>query len=504
MSLLGHCARRFYGSEALVRDGSTARANANRCRWIRVGAAWLIMSSPFVMSVSSSGASYVVTDLGTFGGTNTLGWGLNSSGQATGYSAGVDDEIVNSFLWNPAVANGASGSIHDLGGLGGQFSWGIGINASGQISGIAATMDDEAEHATLWNPTTPGGFSGTLHDLGTLGGTYSQGTGINDRGQLTGYSDLTGDEAWHAMLWQPTTPNSFSGAMHDIGTLGGTTSFGWDVNAGGYATGSSDTTADVDTRPFLWKPTMPNGTSGTMYDLGSLGGLEGDGSGINDHGQVAGSSTNGDDLFRAFLWTPTVAGGTSGTMVDLGTLGGTESFGYSVNAFGHVVGASYVPIDVSNYSHAFLRTAAGGMVDLNTLIDPLSDWELLDAHEVNSAGQIVGQGLINEEYRAFLLTPTLPGDFNLDGSVDARDYVMWRKYDGTPAMFSLWRSHFGQAAGSGAGEPATAGVPEPGAFALILLLGVAIAATGARSIRRKPRVGIPAMSAGLLADCFCC
>lgn len=392
-----------------------------RCRRRSRGLALL---SALGIAMTAEAASYVVTDLGTFGGTNTLGWALNSSGQATGYSAGVDDELVNSFLWNPAAANGASGMIHDLGGLGGQFSWGIGINASGQVSGIAATMDDSAEHATLWNPSTPGGFTGILHDLGTLGGTYSQGTGINDLGQLTGYSDLTGDEEWHAMIWQPTTPNSSAGSMHDIGTLGGTNSFGWDVNASGHATGYSNTTGDAQTRPFLWKPATPNGTSGTMYDLGSLGGSEGDGSGINDHGQVAGSSTSDEDLFHAFLWTPTVEGGTTGMMDDLGTLGGDESYGYNVNAFGHVVGLSYVPIEVSSYGHAFIYTEAGGMVDLNTLIDPLSEWELIDAYEVNSAGQIVGQGLIDDEYHAFLLTPNLLGDFNLDGSVDASDYVM--------------------------------------------------------------------------------
>ena len=68
------------------------------------------------------------------------------------------------------------------------------------------------------------------------------------------------------------------------------------------------------------------------------------------------------------------------------------------------------------------------MVDLNTLIDPLSGWELLDAADINDAGQITGQGLIGGEYHAYLLTPIpIPGDFNHDGTVDAADYVVWRK-----------------------------------------------------------------------------
>ena len=67
-------------------------------------------------------------------------------------------------------------------------------------------------------------------------------------------------------------------------------------------------------------------------------------------------------------------------------------------------------------------------MDLNTLIDPLSGWELLDASAFNDGGQITGQGLIGGQYHAYLLTPIpIPGDFNLDSTVDAADYVVWRK-----------------------------------------------------------------------------
>ena len=45
------------------------------------------------------------------------------------------------------------------------------------------------------------------------------------------------------------------------------------------------------------------------------------------------------------------------------------------------------------------------MVDLNTLIDPLSGWELVTAWGINDAGQITGYGLIGGETHAFLLTP---------------------------------------------------------------------------------------------------
>ena len=285
--------------------------------------------------------AYYVTDLGTLGGTDSLGWGLNASGQVTGYAATTDDAATHPFLWKPTMPNGASGTMHDLGSLGGTYGWGIGINDSGQVAGVSATADDDAEHATLWTPTTPNGTSGTLHDLGTLGGTYSQANGVNASGQVAGFSDTTGDADSHAFLWKPTTPGGASGTMHDLGSLGGPFTIGWDINTSGQVTGTSDTTEQRSpTHAFLWKPTMSNGVSGTMHDLGTLGGTWSDGSGINDSGQVAGSSQTTDDAaVHAFLWTPTTPGGTSGTMLDLGTLGGLNSYGYDVSAGGQVVGA---------------------------------------------------------------------------------------------------------------------------------------------------------------------
>jgi probable HAF family extracellular repeat protein len=432
-----------------------------------------IILSALALSVTAAAhaAQYTITDLGVIGAENTLGWGINASGQVTGYAGSADDDSISGFVWSPTTPNGATGTLHRWSTLGGSFAWGIGINATGQVAGLSATTDDDAEHATLWNPSTPNGSTGTLHDLDTLGGTYSQGTGINNSGQLTGYSDLTGDEESHAILWKPTSPGSASGTMHDLETLGGSVSFGWDINTNGHVTGDSETTGDAATHAFLWKPTTPNGVSGTMHDLETLGGTDSGGSGINDQGQVTGwSLTTDDEATHAFLWTPAIPGGISGMMHDLETLGGLNSYGYNMNASGHVVGMSEVDIEVSSNSHAFLYTSAAGMVDLNTLIDPLSGWELLDASDINDAGQITGQGLINDEYHAYLLTPIIPGDFNRDDTVDAADYVVWRKSNGSPDDYNVWQAHFGRVGGSGiAAESFDGGVPEPASAALLAI-----------------------------------
>jgi probable HAF family extracellular repeat protein len=234
--------------------------------------------------------------------------------------------------------------------------------------------------------------------------------------------------------------------------------------------GSSLTNGDAAYHAFLWKPATPNGTSGTMYDLGTLGGTESFGGAINAGGQVAGFSyTTGHADYHAFLWTPTMPNGTSGTMLDLGTLGGLNSYSYNIGAGGQVVGASEVDI-TSDDTHAFLYTSGSGLVDLNTLIDPLSGWELLDAADINDAGQITGQGLIGGQYHAYLLTPIpLPGDFNLDGTVDAADYVVWRKTGvNGPTGYDTWRTNFGEPGGTGSVASANAAIPEPTTLMMLM------------------------------------
>jgi hypothetical protein len=69
--------------------------------------------------------------------------------------------------------------------------------------------------------------------------------------------------------------------------------------------------------------------------------------------------------------------------------------------------------------------------------------------------------------------PSLPGDFNGDGSVDAADYVVWRKADGTQAGYDTWRAHFGQSVGSGAVTAENATVPEPTTLVMLILAAAA-------------------------------
>jgi hypothetical protein len=68
--------------------------------------------------------------------------------------------------------------------------------------------------------------------------------------------------------------------------------------------------------------------------------------------------------------------------------------------------------------------------------------------------------------------PGLPGDFNNDGSVDAADYVVWRKGLGTVYNqndFNVWRANFGATLGSGSATLSlSSAIPEPTSALLVL------------------------------------
>ena len=297
-------------------------------------------------------AQYTITDLGTLGGTSSQGFGINDSGQVTGYADLAGDAQYHAFLYD--------GTMHDLGTLGGANAVGRGINASGQITGYA-DLTSGPTHAFL--------YDGTMHDLGTLGGGDSYGLGINDSGQVTGgsymsfYDPVSGNLAERTFL--------YDGTMHDLGTLGND-SVGFGINASGQITGY---TAG---QPFLY--------DGTMHDLGS-GNI---GYGINASGQV----TGGGGGQHTFLY--------DGTMHDLGTLGGFPGEGLGINASGQITGYSYT-IGWEG-QHAFLYSG-GSMVDLNTLVGPASPWTLTAGQAINDLGQITGYGKIGGETHAFVLSP---------------------------------------------------------------------------------------------------
>ncbi len=136
-------------------------------------------------------------DLGTLGGGTSFAWATNVAGVVVGQSY-TSDGHPHGFVY-------AGGAMNDVGTFGGSASNATAVNASGVVVG-AATNAAGRYHAFRLAP------GGTLADLGTLGGNWSGAEGVNGPGDIVGWSQIaTG--AFHASMW------SASGAFIDLNTL---------------------------------------------------------------------------------------------------------------------------------------------------------------------------------------------------------------------------------------------------------------------------------------------
>ena len=323
-------------------------------------------------SVLAAVPTYVATPLGTFGGRTSAGYSINANGDVTGFAyAGPVFQRPYAFLYSAGV-------MQDLGPLLAlPDNYGLGINIHDQVVGYGTTGNTSPTGDPFWLAFLYS--DGVMRDIGTLGGGGAQATGINDQGQVVGWSYTQGNTAIHAFVYA-------NGTMTDLGTLpGGVVSKGNAINASGQVTGQADRHA------FLY-------SQGAMHDLGTLpSNPQGDSVGyaINDHGDVAGVARtfNGfegiNGPYHAFIYS-------DGSMQDLGTLepvdnvSSTVTYGLGMNNSKQVVGIN--TNGAGSNPRAFLFTG-GTLYDLNQLVvSGLGTASLVEARAINDNGQIVAQG----------------------------------------------------------------------------------------------------------------
>jgi probable HAF family extracellular repeat protein len=207
-----------------------------------------------------------MTDLGTLGGRKSFGLDVNASDLVVGWSDyDPNSEDEHAFLW-------ASGAMQDLGTLEGQTeSQALKINDAAQVIGVSGS------HAFFWS-------RGVMQDLGVAspvainsrgqvvlnaggrvlvwergavtqvdspGNSYSIATGINERGQIVGWSQ-SGSGPPHAVLWE-------QGRMTDLGALADAEqSRALAISNSGRVTGWS-LSASGEIRALVWsKSASPN------------------------------------------------------------------------------------------------------------------------------------------------------------------------------------------------------------------------------------------------------
>jgi probable HAF family extracellular repeat protein len=254
-------------------------------------------------------------DLGTLGGNASQGSARNQRGDTVGVALNSVPEnpdfasAMNGFL--PAATQARAflwqgNGLQDLGTLGGNDAFASIINESGLIYGLSYTDTVPNEttglptiHPFLWK-------NGRMRDLGSLGGTLAipgslsyfwTGPILNERGEAVGTSTLPGDETWHAFLWS-------AGAMHDLGTLGGNFSEALAINECGLVVGRADFSPDS---PYHHAVSWRNGV---IKDLGVAGDCQNStATSVNAAGDTIvggfGACTDDPDdqnYFSAFVW----------------------------------------------------------------------------------------------------------------------------------------------------------------------------------------------------------
>lgn len=272
---------------------------------------------------------------------------INDAGQVVGYSGTYAAPIAT--LWNGSTPTTLSTP---------EGSWSIAsdINNLGQVVGVIGSGTGAAgiSQAAFWN-------GGITTILGSVGGQYAA-HGINDAGQIVGYTFYPANSNNQAILWNGNTP-----------TILGAQSFASAINNTGQVVGFSNGQAT------LW-----NSSSSITLDNPS-GAYDSQAYGINNNDQVVGYSYYNSG-YQATLWN-------GSTPTKLGTLGGTHSGAFDINDAGQIVGFSDT---VTNISHATLWNMQNGIavaLDLNSLINPALGFTLTSAQSINNTGQIAGYAL---------------------------------------------------------------------------------------------------------------
>ena len=244
------------------------------------------------------------------GGNNGFATGANNLGQVVGWAENdVHDPTCVSpqvLQFRPAVWElGPPDQIHDLPLISGDTSGAAtATNDDGQVVGISGICDQAvgrhtAKHAVLWE-------NSGVTDIGNLGAEWwNTPTAINEQGEIVGFA---GDPAFvdgdivHAFIW--TKHNGIQPLLALPGrTPEHVDSEAYGINEHGQVVGTSCDANFVDCRAVVWDHSAVPTDLNDLKAPGFSARLE-SAKDINDKGEIAGRAIDANNVRTAYLAVP--------------------------------------------------------------------------------------------------------------------------------------------------------------------------------------------------------
>jgi 6-phosphogluconolactonase len=218
------------------------------------------------------------------------GFGINNNGQVVGSMyltpPFTGEPPQHAFIYNSSDGTTVNPDVANME----RESIGSAINSAGDITGFLSTGNcgPGSSSPACLAPFHAFIYQGSgLVDIGTLGGTYSEGTSINDQNEIAGVSSVTGSSLNHLFLYA-------KGHMSDLGTVAGQSIVNALINNRGEIVGSATASN------FIFR-----GHSFEKIPLTPAG--------LNNKGHIAGSYTPANGSSHASLYR-------DGRLIDLNDL----------------------------------------------------------------------------------------------------------------------------------------------------------------------------------------
>jgi len=376
--------------------------------------------TPIIVDPPAHGTAVVEPEVGEggYGAIYTPDPGYVGSDSFT-YKANdgeLDSNVATATVWvHPGF------TVTDLSTLGGQDAKAYGVNDLGQVVGWSQTGEIDGYGNPIWRAFR--WEDGLMTEMSIPEGAWFEPADINNAGQIAGQAILEFGGVAQAAIWE-------NGALRGLGIIDDhwvDFSAANAINNIGEVAGYSGDSSTLDERAVLWT------ADGALHYLSALGTSASRAYGINDLGSVVGgyrTSVYGQE--RGFRWQNgkvTLVGDWAPR--DINNLGETFRGAIAINDFGQAVRAS----------GSFWQDGIGGVSLVALLVG--SNLNALTPQDINSLGQITGYALDEGVYRPILLTPVDFGneaptagdiDLQIDEDTPVEFDLVWGDADGDTVM----------------------------------------------------------------------